>query len=348
MDDQKKLQLALSKEVKPLLVGVRNDLAAIEKLVKAINKKEPREIQKTEVTNHPEIQKVEQTNPQKEVSINNFPDKTKIAGLKQLFGNLYNKNEQIAEKRDNTLTKLFAGFTKAIKTHVFKVKVENQLKLPTVLKVEEQNPTKQKQLQDVRITNRKQNEAIPVVLVSHDFKRFYDLVVQIAGGGSPRRPNPRPGKRIAEFFRETGGSADLNVDGSTTPVEFIVAPPAGKKWFIHTVSLIMEDANINFSKFGGRAELSNGFDVFAKEGGLPETLLGTFNKNSDFYIFTTDITFESATTDVFAFQVKIKELTGTTFELKASKGEQLRAVANDNLTTIERFNMLVRGYEIDE
>ena len=347
-DIQKKLQVALQKELKPLFIGLRNDLAALLSEQKKQTAKKPPTVQKIKVTNHPDIQKVEQINVPREVKITNPQKEVNVNGIKQLFGNLYNKLAQIHLEDTNTLTKLFAGLTKALKAQVFKVRVENQLALPTVLKVEEQNPTEQKQLQDVRITNSKPREAIPVVLVSHDLKRFYDVMVQLVGGGGHRRPNPRPGLRVGEFFRETGGSADLNVDGSTTPVEFTIAPPTGKKWFIHTVSLIMEDTAINFAKFGGRAALANGFDILVKEGGLPETSLGTFNQNSDFYIFTTNITFESATTDVFAFEVKVKELTGTTFELKASKSELLKVVVNDNLTTINRFNMLVRGYEIDE
>ena len=433
-DIQKQLQVALQKELKPLFIGLRNDLEALLREQKKQTAKKPPAIQKTKITNHPEIQKVEQVNPQREVKITNPQKNVNVNGIKQLFGNLFNKQEQLAGKRDDTLTKLFKGLTGAIKAQVFKVKVENQLELPAVLKVEEQNPTQQKQLQDVRIVNSKPRDAIPVVLVSHDLKRFYDIMVQLVGGSGGGTSNaslaailtalnkidantdqlelkadtvilnvddlealiaatntalatlnakdfatettltsieaqtalltfigdrlkvdaevvvmaePRPGLRVAEFLRASG-SPDLNVDGSSTQVTFSAAPPAGKKWFIHTISLVLEDTSINFSKFGGRSALANGIEFRVKEAGLAEGSLGVFKKNGDFYIFTSDITFESAATDIFAFSANIKVITGTTFELTDANSDIFKVIVSDNLTSINRFNMLIRGFEQDE
>lgn len=160
---------------------------------------------------------------------------------------------------------------------------------------------------------------------------------------------PRPGLRVAEFLKESGGSSDLNVDGSITPVTFSASPPTGKKWFIHSISLIIEDASINFTRFGGiPGGLTNGIEFRVKEGGLIERTLGTFKTNGDLHIFTTDIRIDSAATDLLTLQANVKETSGTTFELQNVNSEIFKLIVNDDLTTINRFNVLIRGFEVDE
>lgn len=162
-------------------------------------------------------------------------------------------------------------------------------------------------------------------------------------------PNPRPGLRIAEFLKESGGSSDMNVDGSVTPVTFSAAPPTGKKWFIHSVTLIIEDSSINFKKFGGIAGgLTNGIEFRVKEGGLAEVTLGTFKTNGDFHLFTTDIRLDSASTDFLTVNVNMRENAGTTLELSAANSEIFKLITNDNLISVDRFNVLIKGFEVDE
>jgi len=162
-------------------------------------------------------------------------------------------------------------------------------------------------------------------------------------------PDPRPGLRIAEFLKESGGSSDLNVDGSVTPVTFSAAPPTGKKWFIQSVTLVLEDASINFTKFGGiPGGLTNGIEIRVKEGGLAEATLGTFKTNGDFHVFTTDIRIDSAATDFLTVNANIKENTGTTLEIADANSEIFKIIVNDDLTTLDRFNVLIKGFEVAE
>lgn len=161
-------------------------------------------------------------------------------------------------------------------------------------------------------------------------------------------PNPRPGLRVAEFLKESGGSSAVNVDGSVTPVTFSAAPPTGKKWFIHSITLVIEDTSINFKKFGGIAALTNGIEIKAKEGGLAEVTLGTFKTNGDFHAFTTDIRLDSAATDFLTVNANIKQNTGTTLELADANSEILKVIVNDDLTTLDRFNVLIKGFEVAE
>ena len=160
-------------------------------------------------------------------------------------------------------------------------------------------------------------------------------------------PNPRPGKGFAVFLKN-GGSNDLVVDGSSTPVTFSAAPGTGKKWYIHSISILFEDTGINFNKFGGITALTNGVDLKITEGGESERLGLNAKKNSDFYEFATAVILQSAATDVLSIRSNIKISQGTTFELKDSLSENVKVVVNDNLTGIDRFNVLVKGYEVSE
>lgn len=148
---------------------------------------------------------------------------------------------------------------------------------------------------------------------------------------------------------QNGGSSDLNVDGSVTPVIFSASPPTGKKWFIHSVTLIMEDESINFTKFGGiSGGLTNGIEFRIKEGGEAEKTLGTFKTNGDLHTFTTDIRLDSAATDLLTLQENVQQIAGTTFELKNADSDVFKVIVNDNLTSIKRFNFLIKGFEVNE
>jgi hypothetical protein len=158
---------------------------------------------------------------------------------------------------------------------------------------------------------------------------------------------PRPGTSFVKFL-ENAGSRDLNINGSGTPVTFTVSPPSGKIWYIYTVSLLIEDSSINFSKFGGLAALTNGLDLKVKEGGEVERLLENFKRNGDFYLFANRIELQSASTDMLQMSFTVRESTGTVYQLTNSLSESLKAIVNDNLTGLDRFNILIRGYEVDE
>lgn len=173
------------------------------------------------------------------------------------------------------------------------------------------------------------------------------LAVDAQLSGIEASIDPRPGRFFAKFV-ENAGSKDLNVDGSVTPVIFLAVPDTGKKLFVHTISLVLEDASINFIKFGGIPALTNGVDIKLKEGGLAEVSVGNFKKNSDFYVFGNDIVLESASTDVLRVLAEIKTNSGTTFQLADANSEFFKIIVNDDLTSINRFNMLIRGFEVDE
>ena len=485
-EERHALKQALKSEVSPLLIGLRNEIKDLRKQVTKLISKEFPEIQT--------VHEIDQKEFPKDFSVNNFPKEIEISnqrkevevkGFKSSFKALLGGINPIGKQLENITGLIRSNFTKLSDT-VYKVKIENhkEIKFPDIQKVQIEltqeliKLLKQAEVQRVHIENSSPKEAIPVILADKDRKRFYDLMVQVVGGGGGNSTKgslgsilsvlnqienntdgleitlgdidlntdtlealiattnselvaikgfvdgvealltsidgkdfatettlsaisgfvdgieglltsldgkdfatettlakikaqtalltfigdrlkvdaevvimaePRPGKRIAEFLKESGGSPDLNIDGSSTPVTFSAAPPTGKKWFIHSISLVMEDASINFTKFGGiTGGLTNGLEVKVKEGGLAEALLGNFKRNGDFFIFTTGVKLESASLDILTIEVNIKVETGTTFELADANSEIFKAIVNDDLTTIGKFNILIRGFEEDE
>ena len=259
---------------------------------------------------------------------------------------------------DNLLVKSILQVGTALKSQVFKVHIQNQKeivfpKVQTVDFVKEiKELLKQAETRNVHIENQSPKDAVAVKLATQDGRRFYDAMLQVTGGTSLGRLQgilkPRPGLLVDEFLKDSGGSSDMNQDGSSTPITFTAQPPSGFKWFIYSVDIIIEDSSINFVKFGGRSSLTNGLEILATEGGKPERSFGIFQQNGDFHEFTHDVSLESSVTDFFRAHKNLEKEGGTTFEIASSRSENVKVIVNDNLTTITRARILVRGYEISE
>ena len=158
---------------------------------------------------------------------------------------------------------------------------------------------------------------------------------------------PFPGLSQRKFF-EDSGSPDLNVDGSSTPVEFLVEPTTGKIFYVYSVSIVIEDNAINFTKFGGITALTNGLDFKVTENGLSEVTLTNIKTNGEFYTFANNVILESASIDILVAHINIKQSTGTSIKLIDSNSDNLKIVINDDLTSINKFQVVARGYEVDE
>ena len=159
--------------------------------------------------------------------------------------------------------------------------------------------------------------------------------------------SPFPGLSQRKFFENTG-SLDLNVDGSSTPVEFLVTPNTGKIFYVYSISIVIEDNAINFTKFGGIIALTNGLDFKVTENGLSEVTLTNIKTNGQFYTFANNVILESATIDILVAHINIKQSTGTSIKLIDSNSDNLKIVINDNLTSINKFQVIARGYEVNE
>ena len=158
---------------------------------------------------------------------------------------------------------------------------------------------------------------------------------------------PFPGIAISEFL-VNGTSRKMNIDGSITPVEFSIEPPSGKIWYLHSITVVIEDIGMNFNKYGGISELTNGVKFLIKQNGGIETEIANIVRNGDYYTFVNELIFDSSTSDILVGKVLIKQNTGTTMKLIGSNSEYIKAVVNDNLTGLNVHYVLIRGYEVNE
>lgn len=156
--------------------------------------------------------------------------------------------------------------------------------------------------------------------------------------------SPYPGKGFTAFLLN-GASSAQNVNGSVTPVSFQNGPASGKIWYVVSFSVTMEDTSMNFSKFGGITALTNGWLVKVKENGGSEITVATIKKNGDFYTYANNVIIESSTTDILIVQFNPVFNTGAT--IKLLYGDYLKTTVNDDLSSLDSFSMLIRGYEVD-
>ncbi len=146
----------------------------------------------------------------------------------------------------------------------------------------------------------------------------------------------------------SGGGHEMNVDGSSTPINFIAQPPSGKKWYIARMMLTLEDMAISHTKFGGLTPLTNGVDIKVTESGVERPLAEHLIKtNSAFYQLAYDVVISSAITDILSMRWTFTK-GGTFLELLNSTSDNFKVVINDNLTGLSSFQVLIQGYEVNE
>lgn len=165
-------------------------------------------------------------------------------------------------------------------------------------------------------------------------------------------------KLLREFMRTSAGSRDMNVNGSVTPVEFLLpaAASATITKYITSVRFLLNDATMTPSNAGdlrrfgaataANTPLTNGilFDVF--QGGTttaefsdPVRVLGDFfNYLDDFQSFVSGA---GAGIDFLTMDFLFEK------PIVLPRGSTDRAVITirDNLSTVDKFQVLVFGWQ---
>ncbi len=200
--ENNKYKDALKSVVKPLLIVLRREIRAGNKKLLEHFEGRP-DVQKSEVTNHPtkidvgnfpEQIKAEITNPQKEVD---------VKGIKDHFADLGKKIISVPAPITKAIDGMKSSIEKILKgTLTVKITNQKDVKFPKVQNVKLSDKDinaiikgVKQEVQKVQIQNSTPGEAVPVVLAEKTLKRFYDLTVQITGGGGGRA-NPRTPKGI--------------------------------------------------------------------------------------------------------------------------------------------------------
>ncbi len=157
--------------------------------------------------------------------------------------------------------------------------------------------------------------------------------------------NPKPKfdtiQASQNFVATIGGSLDLNVDGSVTPVEYTIAPVGSDILYVSGISIWLEDKGTWFKDtFGTLPELTNGVLI---ELGRDTTFteIGNFINNFDI-----SSTFSSGQA------ISLKDISGEiaiigtqpldqkrNIRLDGSNNDSLRVTVRDTLTGLDNFSL---------
>lgn len=157
--------------------------------------------------------------------------------------------------------------------------------------------------------------------------------------------DPVPPRKMYWHMRriENGGSSDMAVDGSSTPVEFKIAPGAGEEFFLDHIGLIIRDnGNLNPDNFGALTALTNGVLVEFKIDGTDQTVF-TIKENWEVALhFSTGGNMVGESNgflndkNIFAGNIA---LTAKDITLNGDDNDELKVTIQDNLTGLTFFQM---------
>jgi len=156
-------------------------------------------------------------------------------------------------------------------------------------------------------------------------------------------PVDRPVVYKSPFLIDGGLSKDMGINGSVTPVEFIVAPSAGEVWFVETVRLTLIDPGKHgLEEFGAGPGLVNGCKFEAKiNGSIADTTV--LKDNGD--MLATATVFQRISQfdedDIYRYTIHFKN----EYVLKGDLGDFLKMTIQDDLDVVHTFTMSARYWK---
>lgn len=150
-------------------------------------------------------------------------------------------------------------------------------------------------------------------------------------------------------------NADMDIDGSSTPIEFTISPQyldSGEQWHLNRmmISMIIATAG-DMGLFGDITALTNGQDFKIING-------VTFNDmhikdNSDFALQGYDVSFDTRSGGGGSFGMRSRITfngqgkKGVAIELKSTEDDRYSTFVNDNLTGINKYRIIIQGHMVD-
>lgn len=182
--------------------------------------------------------------------------------------------------------------------------------------------------------------------------RFYQSRVRLVVGNVLTVTNPLP-----YAFGTTAivkrVSADMNINGSVTPVVFSAIAPAGVQWDINILAInILDDVVMDDAKFGGITALTNGVCFRTVDGEIQNIFTaldnGCFRRHCD-----TDSPYsDKAPAGLYGFNSK-RHFNGQNGDGVARRigGEEInefQAVVADDISGLTRFWCVIRGHVVED
>jgi hypothetical protein len=150
------------------------------------------------------------------------------------------------------------------------------------------------------------------------------------------------------FFKrfENGGIADMNVNGSVTPVVFSVSPPAGEVWRIASWSLYVQDGGtFDAEKWGNGITMTNGLLPILNIGGTDYDMLEFTIKTSG------DLSSVCDGLNHLAFGTGDEIVTAEWDFIskgqyvRLTENDSIKLVVQDDLTGLVKQYSLIKGYK---
>ena len=150
------------------------------------------------------------------------------------------------------------------------------------------------------------------------------------------------------FFKrlENGGSADMNVNGSVTPVVFSASPPAGEVWRIASWSLYVQDGGtFDAEKWGNGITMTNGLLPILNIGGTDYDMLEFTIKTSG------DLSSVCDGLNHLAFGTGDEIVTAEWDFIskgqyvRLTENDSIKLVVQDDLTGLVKQYSLIKGYK---
>lgn len=154
---------------------------------------------------------------------------------------------------------------------------------------------------------------------------------------------------------KNAGSKDLNVNGSVTPVEFAVTSDPGKVLYVTQLRVLLNGTYFeldtqDFRRFGtataGGSPLTNGILLNAEQGGIitplfaePIVRTGNFLDYADDFVNLKNSV--SAQSDFLSFDFHFEQ----PVVLPESVNDRVVMAIRDDLTSLDLFQVVVRGYQ---
>ena len=180
----------------------------------------------------------------------------------------------------------------------------------------------------------------------------------ISGGGVTVPSAPPSGtSNSTVYLRGLLGSSGLdsgitnqNVDGSVTPSIFYVGSNNDYDYVIQKIRVIIADSQISNKKFGNIDPLINGWDLKLTENSETNFIIQSGSTFGTSLIQSGGRYFEtlnySGNSDAYGFDILLNaEDKADGLRIGRGNMDKLESIVNDNLTTLELFQVYVFGYK---
>lgn len=165
------------------------------------------------------------------------------------------------------------------------------------------------------------------------------------------------------FSEEDTAATDMSVDGSTVPIEFCILAIPDFHIYIKTLSIRIGDSGASLAQFGAIGVLTNGVDWMyeTQESGNIDIAIG-LQTNLDFIRLASGSpsfgdgtsAFRADTTgsgqDTYLPSIDMSQTFGYQYglRLRANTRDKLCFVVNDDLTAVDSFDIIGRGFRISD